>query len=367
MKARTIAFWMLPSLLAAAAEESSALDKLWGYPNLYQNNDNPYVQSVKFTGRFQLDYARVEADQGDHEEWNIRRLRLGGKLKVLQDVTLNAEADLDPQDRDPTYVQMTDLNLVWRALPDVEIIAGKQRVPFTMDGATSSRELLTIDRNNLSNNLWFSGEYITGLGSIGRRGNVLYRLGAYSSGEENKGFGEMNAGHFGLASLGYDFAGTLRVKEAVVYADYVHQQEDEGNDLTRKLANIASLNGKFADTAGGIRTDITAAEGYLDQSNLWGFMLMPFYNLTEKLQAVVRYTYLESEDPEGVRLARYEREVVTNRGDEYQEYYAGLNYYIHGHSLKLQTGLTWAEMKDSANAGGNYDGWACTTGLRIGW
>jgi hypothetical protein len=34
-------------------------------------------------------------------------------------------------------------------------------------------------------------------------------------------------------------------------------------------------------------------------------MAMPFVNVTGKLQVVGRYTFVESEDPNGVRLATY--------------------------------------------------------------
>ena len=52
------------------------------------------------------------------------------------------------------------------------ITVGKHSVPFTQEGATSSRELLTIDRSNLANNIWFGQEYMPGVSVSGRRGAV---------------------------------------------------------------------------------------------------------------------------------------------------------------------------------------------------
>ena len=94
---------------------------------------------------------------------------------------------------------------------------------------------------------------------------------------------------------------------------------------------------------------------------------MPFYNATNKLQLVGRHTFLRSDQPNGVRLASYESRIVSGRGDRYQEWYAGVNYYFYGHKLKLQTGLQHAEMRDRANDGGAYSGISWTSGLRIGW
>jgi phosphate-selective porin OprO/OprP len=59
--------------------------------------------------------------------------------------------------------------------------------------------------------------------------------------------------------------------------------------------------------------------------------------------------------------------LTSGRGDEYNEIYAGLNYYIYGHNLKLQTGWSYETMHDRAGDGGRYAGWCWTTGLRVRW
>jgi phosphate-selective porin OprO/OprP len=100
---------------------------------------------------------------------------------------------------------------------------------------------------------------------------------------------------------------------------------------------------------------------------LFGFVVMPWFNITRDLQAVARYTYLDSDGPDGIRLNRYDTAITGNKGDEYQDIYLGLNYYIYGHKLKVQTGVQFAEMKDAANDGGAFSGTSWTTGLRVGW
>jgi hypothetical protein len=52
--------------------------------------------------------------------------------------------------------------------PRLALTFGKQAVNFTMDGSTSSKELIAIDRSNLTNNLWFTEEYLPGVGLSGR-------------------------------------------------------------------------------------------------------------------------------------------------------------------------------------------------------
>jgi phosphate-selective porin OprO/OprP len=117
----------------------------------------------------------------------------------------------------------------------------------------------------------------------------------------------------------------------------------------------------------GVRTDVSTAAGYLGQSDIWGVLAMPYLNITDKLQVIGRYTFLGSEDPNGLLLGTYENRIVRGRGDEYNELYLGANYFFYGQKLKLQTGLQLADMNDRAQDGGEYSGASWTTGLRVGW
>ena len=188
----------------------------------------------------------------------------------------------------------------------------------------------------------------------------------YSAGEANKEFGKFNGGTAMLAVMGYDFADALGVREALLAGNYVHQTEDTRNTFTRQLGDILSVNFKLESDRWGIRTDLSTAAGYLTQSDLWGAMVMPYLNVTDKFQLIGRYTYLHSEDPNGVLLATYENRVVRGKGDRFNEGYLGANYFFYGHKLKLQTGLQFADMHDRAHDGGEYSGLAWTTGLRVG-
>jgi phosphate-selective porin OprO/OprP len=149
--------------------------------------------------------------------------------------------------------------------------------------------------------------------------------------------------------------------------NYIYQNPDANNTFTRQLQHMVSGNFSFREDKWGIRADISSGSGYLGQSDLWGMMVMPFYDVTEKLQIVGRLTHLSSEESNGVRLARYESQVTGGRGDRYNEYYAGVNYYFYGHKLKLQSGLQLGDMDDAAQDGGAYNGVSSVTGLRVSW
>jgi phosphate-selective porin OprO/OprP len=331
----------------------------------YRNDLNPVIQRIALTGSFQLDAVALSSDEGDQRAWNIRRLRIGERITLFRVLTFTSEVDLDPQRHSPLYVRFGNFYVQWAKSEQVVLTVGKQSPPFTLDGATSSRELLTTDRSTLATNIYFT--QVPGVSVSGKRAPWIYRVGVYTSGEMNREFGEFNGGRFVLGVLGYDFAPSLGAREALLTGSYVHQNPDRRNTFTRQLENIGSLTFRFERTKWGARTDFSAASGYLGQSDLRAFQAMPFFNATPKLQFVGRYTFITGDEPNGIRLATYERRVVPGRGDEYNELYLGANYFFYGHRLKLQSGVQMAEMKDRANDGGEYTGVAWITGLRVGW
>jgi len=343
-------------------------DKVWeSFTDWYRNERNPIIQRVLFTGRYQHEFATIDSEQGDHDEWNVRRMRLGPRITLFRKLMFHAEIELNPQERDPFYVRFTDLYVQWNRSGKLAFTVGKQGLPFTLEGATSSKELITIDRSNIANNIWFPQEYMPGVSISGRRGTWSYRTGLYSAGAMNRELGEFNGGMFGLGVVSYDFAKPLDVKQAQLVGNYLYQHPDVNNTFTRQLEHVGSLNFRFEDDKWGLHTDLSAASGYLGQSDLWGAMAMPFANVTEKLQIVGRYTFLQSDSENGLRLNTYESRVVSGRGDRYTEWYGGVNYYFYGHKLKLQTGVQDARMDDRAADGGQYSGTAWTTGIRVGW
>ena len=262
---------------------------------------------------------------------------------------------------------LTDAYLGYEFSKAAVLKIGKQSAPFTLDGATSSNSLLTIDRNNLSNNLWFPNEYLPGVSLSGKIDQWQYFIGAFSGGSSSPEFGNFDAGNLALVSLGYDFGKQLGAKKALLRADYVYNQPDAQSDFVRSLENVASISFQLDQDQWGVSTDLAAGTGFGRQSDVWGLAVMPWYNISDKLQVVGRYTYMDGDGNDSIRFSRYENALTGGRGDNYQEYYAGLNYYICGHKLKLQTGFTYTQMDDAANNGGEYEGWGVTTGLRVSW
>ena len=369
IKSRIAALIVLTMIGATANAQSTTerFDALWSRARLYTGDADSFIKSVQLSGRFQVDQAYVDSGDEEHSETNLRRMRLGVKVAFLEHFLLHAEAEYDPQDGEPVYQRLTDTYVAWSPSDAVELTIGKHSAPFTMDGMTSSKNLITIDRSNLANNIWFTEEYVPGVSVAGEIAKFSYNAGIFSSGDIDRGFGDSNGGEFFLGTVGYDFASRFGAEKAQLNVNYVDNDPDPNNGFTRPLEQVVSVNFDFAKDRFGLRTDISTAHGYLGQSDLTAVMVMPYWNLRNSNQLVWRYTYVDSDEPNGVRFGRYERELESGRGDDYREVYFGVNHYWYGHKLKLQSGLQYVDMDDRAGDGGAFSGWSWTTGFRISW
>jgi phosphate-selective porin OprO/OprP len=351
--------------IVAATTEKPLCDQLWDLATIYKNEESNYFNEFRLTGRMHLDAYSIDSDQGYDQDWIVRRTRAGAVARFFHKLEAKIEVDFNLQNPRPAYSRLTEANLSWKFDDALRLTVGKQSVKFTLDGSTSSNELITIDRNNLSNNLWFTQEYVSGIGVDGKVGAWQYRGGYFSGGTDTKEFGNFDEGHFGLLSIGYDFGKTIGVKKAVLRADYVYNDRNPKSNATRPFENIGALVFQLDDGRWGFSADLDGGTGYGTQSDVWGLTLMPWFYLTKQLQVVARYNYIESEDPRGVRLNRYDTFVSTRRGDEYHEIYGGLNYYICGQRLKVQTGVSYVSLDDSSIKNGEYHAWQWTSGLRF--
>ncbi len=360
-------FMITPSV-AADRKDVSVFDPVWKYATLYENEDNYFIQKFALSGRLQADSAWFDADQGEFKDnflW--RRFRFGFKSDLFREWVLHIESDFDlDEPLGTSLTRLTDAYIGWTQIKNLDLKVLKQSAGFTLDGATSSKKLLTLQRNNLTNNLWFTSEYFTGITAKGKIDESwYYKVGLFSS-DGNDELSRFEASYFTLLSLGYGFTKSPKLEHGLIRVDYVYNDEDI-NANTRDFSQILSLVTQWETGPWGLWTDLSAGKGYADQSNIWGVVLMPFYDFNPYIQVVMRYTYLNSEDDNGLRLPRYESKIIGSRGNEYNEIYTGLNVYFYDHKFKWQTGLEYASMRDGADDEGEYKGWGVNTGLRLYW
>jgi len=357
-----------PACVTAAGEQASTFDKIWSYATLYENEDNRYIQRFALSGRVQPESAWLNSDQGNFaDEFLWRRFRFGFKSDLFERWVLHIEGDFDLDGSSgEKYSRLTDAYIGWSPTENLDLKVLKQSVGFTLDGATSSKKLLTMQRNDLTNNLWFTREYFSGVGAKGKvEQQWSYSAGIFAS-DDNDELGPFDASYFTLLSVGYNLADTPKLDNGLIRVDYVYNDEHV-NSGTRDFSQVLSLVTKWGAGSWGLWTDLSTGKGYAEQSDVWGMVLMPFYDFSPRMQAVMRYTFVTSSGDNGLRLPRYASMVVDGRGNEYNEIYAGFNVYFYGHKFKWQTGLAYGSMQDDAADGGEYEGWGVNTGLRFYW
>jgi len=354
------------------ARSKQIFERIWGYATFYDNPDAPVLKKVAFKGRMQADFPLLESNRGDYSEAQMRRFRLGLKTEWVADLVAHVELDLDLTCEigeacgDDTYDRITDAYLGWNPNEAFELKVGKSSAPFTLDGSTSSNNLITLERNNVSNNLWFPIEYHVGVSAAGKLDRWRYLAGVYSSATSDE-LSAFDGGLFVLLTLGHDFSQRLGVPEALLTLNYVYNEADEANIATRDVSHVGSLHLRFDSGTFGFRSDLSGGIGYGSQSDLIGLALVPFYHLGEHFQVVGRYTYVKSFGDNGVRFARYESRIEPERGDLYNEFFIGLNWFLYGHKFKVQTGIKYTMMDGVGPEKAEYRGWGWTTGLRMSW
>ncbi len=336
----------------------------WNYAKIVEKDEDGNYLS--YSGRLHMDSVWFDGNQGNHEEVSFRRLRFGFKGKY-GDFTSTFEGDFNLNNElGDFYNRITDAKIDWRFSDSAKLTLLKQGVGFTMDGNTSSKRLLTPQRNNLSNNLWFTAEYFTGIALKGSTSNNWdYKTGIYSTDGSDE-IGVTEASYFANASVTKSFGKTEMFDKSQVTFDYIYNDEHEDAN-TRDFSNIASLYSKMSKGKFDLAGEVAYGKGYFEQSDLWGVVIMPSYRQTEKTAWVLRYTHIDSNGANGIRLGRYDNDISSERGDKYDELYAGVNWYYNKDKFKLQLGMQYTKMDDEDSVVGDYDAIGISLALRAYW
>ncbi len=345
-------------------------DKIWDSATLYQNPDNSNIQSFSLVGRYHGQYWSVDADQGKADGWDNRRIIFGFQMKLNEDFLLEAQMHAN-ESLSPVYKGLYVGFLKWTPHDkDLSVSLGRLDYVFTgMERTTSSKRIATFERGLLVNQL-MPGE-VFGLQGSAKMGAHTIQGGVFTGATKGE-FGDFSSGF--AAMIGIEHALPLFFDQGEVHLDYLYNDGDREDTSFKPYRNVISLwhQGQISRYALGI--DLTSARGGLDgQSNVYGLTLLPTIDLSQNLlisgdtlQLALRYQFANSGQINGLILPkRYEQEVSTGEGDQYQAFYMGFNYFINGEKLKLLAGAEYAEMEDTEKDGGEYRGWTYMAGFRM--
>lgn len=357
---------------AVQAKEKSIYDRIWSLAQIYKDNNNHILEELDFTGRFQMDYFNVNSDQGDNNFFEIRRFRLGAD-SWWADRHLQLKATVDTNLRSfgadsVFYNRLTDIYAKFVFSEAFNFRVGKFEPHFGYDRSMSDNLLKTFERTSFDDHVIGGSDYMSGAEISGKVGNWGYVASIHST-QVDREFGSFDGGQAYLASISYDFSKGMGVDKALLVLDYVHAdgKNKETNAFTNYSNGVVSYfdyqKGKF-----GLTTQVGYGEGVADKGDIYHFMLMPTYKITDKLEVIGRYQLgLSSEDNGLGNKNRQEKTVGSFTGDTYNAAYVGLNYYLYGQKLKLMVGEQYADLGGGTGAKAGYSGWTSLVGLRVYW
>jgi len=353
---------------AAKKEDGkSAFDQLWGHATLYKNDSNPFIQEVKLRGRYQGQYAWVNSDQGDFDDWESRRSRFGFDAKLF-DKKIEVRLDAQSNDAwDPFYDRLVDAFIKWKPSEKFAVTLGRQKPQIGYyDWLQSTNNQPTFERSQIFNQLRV--DRATGAVLEGKSGHFTWQAGVYSN-DIGREFGQFDGGTSFSTGIGYDFKHAWDLEKADWRLDWLHSDHSGTEAVLNRYNDIFSTTLWLKTGYWNFVTEAFYATGGT-AGDVFGFFIQPTFDIVpKKLQLVGRCTFSTGDGPDSVfAQTRYERSVpgITGGGGgkEYHAGYLGLQYFIYGDKLKLLAGAEYAHLNGGGN-GGDFDGLTVLTGIRL--
>ena len=361
----------------ATPMDNGLCNKLVGLGKLYRDDSNPFVEEFDITGRFQLDYYHVDADSGIPSKYSdasfleIRRFRLGEDA-WFADRHLEIKADLDTNldSRKATrvfYNRMTNLFANFVVDDAFKLKVGKYEPHFGYDREVSDTLQPFFERSFFDDQVFGhpANDYVTGASAYGTIGHFGY-LGGMFSDNVNKEFGTFNGGQSYLGEINYDFKSALSIDKALWTLDYMHMAGLSAHtNVFNTMHNALATYFDCKRGPIGLVTQFGYGNGVASKGDIYDLMIMPTYDVTDKLQAEARYALgLGTEANSITILNRQESQAAKGTGSTINSLYLGMNYFICGYNLRLMAGVQYDHLSGGTGAHANFDGWTPLVGLR---
>jgi hypothetical protein len=376
------------------AWSASSLDPVWNRATLYENPENPWIQSVAITGQFdwriasgsaEIDAANGQPEQriGIHGSLT-RRARLGARIRAFNNTDIEAAGEFAGNS---SYSGIERLAIHTTAIPHVTLRAGKFRPPFSNDFIDDPQHSPYPDRNVLTHMLVPNRALGLTLGHS--RGDWDYALGWFSN-DTDPWFPSLDSSGLIIASVRRHFletTGSTPVK-GVWNLDYMFNLDDNSTHLLPRPSNGTSLSANggqpITDPAfrhmvnAGVtlesqRTSLNAGFSFATgDSKVWGVNISPtWWAIPGTLRIVGRYQYAASNTAGGVITAlgpasdplRNPGTLFT--GNTLHSFYLGANLHLYQDKLLLTTGLENTLIDDADGLGFNTEAWILHAGAHL--
>ena len=330
----------------------------WSVCNLFDHNtlyeaEKGFIRSVSVHGRYQGQYIsqdeEIDGIENDYEEWQHRRARLGLKVEMDHGLSFYAEANyasyLTNHDG-PFFDTFQDLYIKWEQ-DNFWIRVGKQKQQFTIEDDISSKRIKTVERSAIVNETAGARPWgaVLGFEVFG----IEHALGGWLYG----GHGDAPEFVDFDSNGGFSYNGSYGLLESTdLIFDYVYADNNGGTEGTEGSAANGFGPAYEHSFSLGTNSDIGAinlivngvyavnrtGDGGIPAGNdTWGIYVLPSYALTDKIDLVARYAFMN----EG-REQRTQRFDVRAPVENYHTFYGGLQYKVCGDKLKVMAGYEYA-------------------------
>lgn len=335
-----------------------------------------FVQRVRYRARYQGQFVNSRDDYpggGDAEFWQHRRWRSGIDIDMANDLKFMSSFnhDTSPNFRGDRFLDsIFEMKIEWKPSDDFYLVLGKQKNNITREWATSSANILTFERSAISNNVFPLPQWGAAVGFAA--GGLMHEIGLYSVAYDN-GFAWPafdNAGASLTYRTAYDLTEATSLHFDYQYTDTTTSQGFNKTYMGSPYEHVFAFGSESRWGRLGLVTDLIfgldrrpdARAGFNGGEDTWGLVIMPYYDLTEKLQIVTKYSYAEE-----VRIDRPQRHASRPSVDGLSTFYVGLNYRICGDRLKLMAGYEYATADRIIGTNDRYRNDSWLFGIRANW
>ena len=346
-------------------EDPWTICDIFDYSTLYES-DAGFIREVSLTGRYHGQWISAsqeyDGDRDGFHQFQSRRSRIGFEIGILENITFATEFNVtDSSGSNRNWQTGPVFNDIDTMLIEIEgdgwdLWIGKDKFKITREESTSSKRIKTIERSQIVNEVIPGKPWGFNFGFA--TGEIEHVIGLALTGsdeDDNRGSG------LGLPTTEGSNAQFLYRLETPVndvttfYLDYLFTDMgyDSEVDIASSYNHVLALGTTNAlndrlnlttDLIFGLDRDGTG--DIPDGEDTWGLVIMPTYAITEKLEFVAKYAYMDSG-----RTQRPQRYTVREELENCHTLYAGLNYYICGDKLKLMAGYEYmtADQYDSTD------------------
>lgn len=352
---------------------------------------NRSVERLTISGRLHAQYDWIDtddktagvADPATRSNFELRRIRVGFKADLVNGWSAFVNTQFSNN-----AASLSDA-IISKKFEDMgTFTVGYQKVTFGFEENTSSANIKAIERS-VATNYWAGG-----FQDRGRLGFGARHIGLFWKGEvpnvDGFGYGlevtnsQQGGGTSGLGvnntpgvygNLSYRGSANdlnYRVGVNLGYQDELANNNGQTSGSTFGWNPYAEINyggmrlmGEFL---GGRISDGRGAGPTLSRANPIGFNIIPSYKFTDELEAVFRYSYLDT-NGRGVTPGAVTRGANNPAGnpsfDKTNAYYFGGNWYIVGNTVKLSAGYELSHFTNRIGGGANTNVHAVRTRLQL--